>query len=57
MLRYIAVVKNRLPSNPDKGFMSATTDVLHFGLGPVNVIDSIVVRWPDRSEQTIKDVR
>ncbi|MFH1118174.1 MAG: VCBS repeat-containing protein, partial [Bacteroidota bacterium] len=41
---------------PTRGFMSATSDVLHFGLGPVNVIDSIVVRWPDLSEQVIKDV-
>lgn len=40
-----------------RGFMSATSDVLHFGLGPVKVIDSMVVRWPDRSVQTIKDVR
>ena len=41
---------------PTRGFLSATSDVLHFGLGQVNVIDSIVVRWPDRSEQMIKDV-
>jgi len=41
---------------PTRGFLSATSDVLHFGLGPANVIDSIVVRWPDRSEQMIKDV-
>ncbi|NOY36122.1 MAG: VCBS repeat-containing protein [Chlorobi bacterium] len=39
-----------------RGFMSATSDVLHFGLGQVNLIDSLVVRWPDRSEQIIKNV-
>lgn len=39
-----------------RGFMSATSDVLHFGLGPVKVIDSLLVRWPDHSEQIIKDV-
>ncbi|MCH7733014.1 MAG: CRTAC1 family protein [Candidatus Marinimicrobia bacterium] len=39
-----------------RGFMSATSDVLHFGLGPTNVIDSLVVRWPDRSEQMFYDV-
>ncbi len=39
-----------------RGFMSATSDVLHFGLGTANMIDSIVVRWPDLSEQVIKDV-
>jgi len=41
---------------PTRGFMSATSDVLHFGLGHANVIDSILVRWSDRSEQMIKDV-
>ncbi|MBE9509968.1 MAG: VCBS repeat-containing protein [Bacteroidetes bacterium] len=39
-----------------RGFMSATSDVLHFGLGPTNGIDSLVVRWPDRSEQMFYDV-
>ncbi|MFZ0283206.1 MAG: VCBS repeat-containing protein, partial [Bacteroidales bacterium] len=39
-----------------RGFMSATSDVLHFGLGTAILIDSIVVRWPDLSEQVMKDV-
>jgi hypothetical protein len=39
-----------------RGFMSASSDVLHFGLGPATVIDSLVVRWPDRREQKIKNV-
>ena len=39
-----------------RGFMSATSDVLHFGLGAADGIDSMVVRWPDRSEQLIKNV-
>ena len=41
---------------PTRGFLSATSDVLHFGLGKSDVIDSIVVRWPDLSEQMIKNV-
>ena len=39
-----------------RGFMSSTSDVLHFGLGMTNMIDSIAVRWPDLSEQVLKDV-
>jgi len=39
-----------------RGFMSATSDVLHFGLGQRKKIDSLVVRWPDRSEQMFNDV-
>jgi hypothetical protein len=32
-----------------RGFMSATSPVLHFGLGTASMIDSLEVRWPDRS--------
>jgi hypothetical protein len=41
---------------PTRGFMSSTSDVLHFGLGSVNVVDSVIVRWPDLSEQKLTDV-
>ena len=41
---------------PTRGFMSSVSDVLHFGLGSVKVVDSVLVRWPDLSEQMIKDV-
>ena len=41
---------------PTRGFMSATSDVLHFGLGKAKLVDSIIVRWPDLSEQIIRHV-
>jgi enediyne biosynthesis protein E4 len=41
---------------PTRGFMSASSDVLHFGLGNTKLIDSLIVRWPDRSEQVIKGI-
>jgi len=41
---------------PTRGFMSASSDVLHFGLGAVELIDSVLVRWPDKTEQLIKNV-
>ncbi len=41
---------------PTRGFMSATSDVLHFGLGRAEKVDSIVVRWPDRSAYKLRDV-
>ena len=40
-----------------RGFMSASFHKLHFGLGSVNEIDSLVVRWPDRSETRINDLQ
>ncbi|MDX2444115.1 MAG: VCBS repeat-containing protein [Bacteroidales bacterium] len=39
-----------------RGFMSATSDKLHFGLGESDVIDSLLVRWPDQSERILYDV-
>ena len=41
---------------PTRGFLSATSDVLHFGLGKSKLIDSLIVRWPDLSEQIIKNI-
>lgn len=41
---------------PTRGFLSATSDALHFGLGKHKLIDSILVRWPDMSEQRLKNV-
>ncbi len=39
-----------------RGFMSSVSDILHFGLGPSGIIDSIIVRWPDLAEQKITDI-
>jgi hypothetical protein len=39
-----------------RGFMSASSDVLHFGLGSAEKADSVRVRWPDLTEELIKDV-
>lgn len=39
-----------------RGFMSSSTNVLHFGLGDSEVIDSLVVRWPNLTRQTFTDI-
>lgn len=48
-----AWVKENLPV---RGFQSSVDPVLHFGLGAVDRIDSIVVRWPTGDCQTVKNV-
>jgi len=40
---------------PTRGFLSATTDALHIGLGNATGVDSLIVRWPDNKEQHIKN--
>jgi enediyne biosynthesis protein E4 len=41
---------------PTRGFLSATSDILHFGLGSATVVDSLLVHWPDQSEQILRNV-
>ncbi|NQW30113.1 MAG: VCBS repeat-containing protein [Ignavibacteria bacterium] len=38
-------------SQASRGFHSSVDPTLHFGLGDVGTIDSVVVRWPDGSVQ------
>lgn len=36
-----------------KGFMSASTHLLHFGLDTMSVVDSVIVVWPDQYVQKL----
>ena len=40
---------------PSRGFMSSSTTQLHFGLGSVNTVDSILIIWPNQEYQVIKN--
>lgn len=40
---------------PVRGFLSSTSEVLHFGLDSSKIVDSLIVRWPDLSSQTIRN--
>jgi enediyne biosynthesis protein E4 len=39
-----------------RGFQSSSEPIIHFGYGKVTKIDSLVVIWPDRTYQTLKNV-
>ena len=39
-----------------RGFQSSVEPVVHFGLGEVTTIDSLIVRWPDGREQLLTGV-
>jgi enediyne biosynthesis protein E4 len=41
---------------PTRGFLSATSDVLHFGVGQATMIDSLIVRWPGQSKEIITHI-
>ena len=41
---------------PTRGYQSAVTPILHFGLGQEKVVDQVKVHWPDGSVQTLRKV-
>ena len=40
---------------PFRGYQSSIEPVVHFGLGGKNLIDSVIVQWPDNNLQTIRN--
>ena len=45
-----------IENTPYRGFLSSISSTLHFGLGVVTIIDSLVVIWPDNKMQTVKAI-
>ena len=41
---------------PYRGFLSTMQSQLHFGLGTVSTVDSVVVIWPNNKKQTVTNV-
>ncbi|HLO60905.1 MAG TPA: VCBS repeat-containing protein [Bacteroidales bacterium] len=50
---YADSVTQTLEKYTTRGFMSASSDILHFGLGKAEKLDSLVIQWPDRKCQTV----
>lgn len=44
-------------NTPYRGYLSTVQNIAHFGLGKINVVDSVVVKWPDGKQQLIKNVK
>ncbi|RYY23942.1 MAG: hypothetical protein EOO04_13710, partial [Chitinophagaceae bacterium] len=40
--------------NQNRGYLSAVSTRLHFGVGSSTVIDSLVIIWPDRKKQVVQ---
>jgi len=49
-------VRQLLEQMPTRGFQSSVDPRLHFGLGPAERVDSLVVIWPDRRYQVLTDL-
>ncbi|HTI08569.1 MAG TPA: VCBS repeat-containing protein [Puia sp.] len=42
--------------NPNRGYLSCVTTVVHFGLGAAKRVDSVRIIWPDQTEQLLTGV-
>lgn len=40
-----------------RGFQSSSEPIIHFGYGKTKKVDSLVVIWPDKTYQTLKNVK
>ncbi len=53
---YAGGVNHFAEQQPVKGYMSTVDPRVHFGLGKNELVDSLIVIWPDRTVTRLKDV-
>ncbi|MXV50877.1 RNA-binding protein [Pedobacter sp. HMF7647] len=44
-------------STPFRGYLSSVQNQVHFGLGNVSIIDSVVISWPNQKKQVLKNIK
>jgi hypothetical protein len=44
-------------NSPYRGYLSTVPDMAFFGLGTVNVVDTVLVRWPGGQTELLKEVK
>jgi enediyne biosynthesis protein E4 len=54
---YVGTKMQLLEQMPTRGFVSCVEDILHFGIGKSNVVDSLVVIWQGGAKQTLKNIK
>ncbi len=44
-------------TSPYRGYLSSVQNMAHFGLGKIDVVDSLMITWPDGKQQLIQNVK
>jgi hypothetical protein len=44
-------------NSPYRGYLSTIQDIAHFGLGNIDLVDSIIVKWPNFKMQLLRNVK
>lgn len=53
---YYGTQQQVIENTPYRGFLSSVQPQLHFGLGSISTVDSVVVIWPGNKKQTITNI-
>ena len=57
VISYVKGKKQFKELQTTRGFQSSSEPMIHFGYGKTKTIDSLVVIWPDKTYQTLKNVK
>ena len=57
VISYVKGKKQFKEIQTTRGFQSSSEPIIHFGYGKIKQVDSIQVIWPDRTVQTLKNVK
>jgi hypothetical protein len=49
--------KQRYENTPYRGYLSTHQNMAHFGMGKINVIDSMIIDWPGNKRQVLTGVK
>jgi ASPIC and UnbV/FG-GAP-like repeat len=44
-------------NTPYRGYLSSVQNTAHFGLGKLEQIDSVIIKWPNGKEQLLRDIK
>jgi hypothetical protein len=57
VISYVKGKKQFKEIQTTRGFQSSSEPIIHFGYGKIKQVDSIQVIWPDKTVQTLKNVK
>jgi ASPIC/UnbV protein/VCBS repeat protein len=44
-------------NTPYRGYLSTIQDIAHFGLGNIQIVDSLIVKWPNGKMQLLRNIK
>mgnify|MGYP000744740086 FL=1 len=57
VISYVKGKKQYKEIQTTRGFQSSSEPIIHFGFGKTSQVDSVQIIWPDKTYQTIKNVK